>query len=81
MKRSGMTNTLDFHVRFVRSFFGLGFGMERSRLCDDDCKRSWWAIHCKVFLGPVIAYWTVHLRKSNAELTGSKQPDKEVTNV
>jgi len=65
MKRSGMTNAIDFHVRFLRSFFGLGFGMEWSRLCDDDCKRSWWAIHCKVFLGPVIVYWTVHLRKSN----------------
>jgi hypothetical protein len=65
MKRGGMTNTLDFHVRFVRSFFGLGFGMERSRLCNDEYTRHWWAIHCKVFLGPVVVYWTVHLHKSN----------------
>ena len=79
MKRSGMRNTLEFHVRFVRSFFGLGFGMERARLCNDEYTQHWWAIHCKVFLGPVVIYWTVHLRKSNNSITVGGTPYRECT--
>jgi hypothetical protein len=47
---------IDCHIRFVRSFFGLGFGWERMTICDNECTKSWRAIAYKVYLGPWIIY-------------------------
>jgi len=65
-----MKNPVGIHVRFVRSVFGLGLVMEWSSMCNDECTQHWRAIHCKVFFGPVIVYWTAHLRKSNNWIKG-----------
>ena len=63
-----MINICDmcFHARFLwRSFFGLGFGIERSRMCDENENyKPWWALNWKLFLGPIILYGTINFRKS-----------------
>ena len=51
-------------IKYVPGFFGLGFGGELSHLTnDDDLRKSWWAIHCKVFIGPVVIHWTINLKR------------------
>ena len=45
---------MKFRFRYVRSYFALGFGGEKGRLCDDEMKYSFPFIHVKIFLGPWI---------------------------
>jgi len=70
-----MNKIFDFHARFLwRSFFGLGFGMEPSRICDDNNPLiTWWALHWKLFLGPVIFYGTINFRK---QIKGDKNAER-----
>lgn len=63
--------TVESHVRFMRGFFGFGFGVERLRLCDD-AANVWWGINWKLFLGPVIVYGVVNFRKANMKGQGAE---------
>ncbi len=56
-----MPNRKRIHAKFVRNFFGLGFGLERSIVCDE--KTKWAAIHIKVFMGPFIILYTIDSKK------------------
>jgi hypothetical protein len=58
--------TVEAHVRFVRGFFGIGFGGEIVRLCDE-AENVWWGLNWKLFLGQVIIYGVVNFRKANTE--------------
>jgi len=49
-----------FEFRIVRSFFGIGFGVERQTQLDDDF-RVHRAIHWKAFFGPIIICGTINL--------------------
>lgn len=56
--------TVETNVRFVRGFFGLGFGGERVRL-RDEAANVWWGLNWKLFIGPIIIYGVVNFRKAN----------------
>ena len=51
-------------TRFVKGFFGFGFGVERHRVCDDkDISISWLNWNVKLMLGPWVVNWNIGGRK------------------
>jgi hypothetical protein len=52
-------------IRYIPGFFGLGFGSELVRL--RDIRKSCWAIHCKVFIGPVVIHWTINITREKID--------------
>lgn len=41
-------------AHYQRSFFGLGFGVDRFTGCDDDYTKTYRSYNLKIFIGPII---------------------------